>query len=184
MIAGVEPELSAVRPLIGIPLSVIFSEFLGEQHRRLLSRCVEEYKRYFFDHCADKSDLFPGVAETLDSLRSRGFSLAVATTKMTFMAERVCNLFGLAPLLNTIQGTDDMPAKPNPAVILRTCEKLRCDPVCALAVGDTPSDIEAGKAAGCRTAAACWGIGDPFVLAEAKPDMMLENIFELIERCG
>ena len=48
-------------------------------------------------------------------------------------------------------------------------------------VGDSPFDIQAGKGAGTRTAAALWG---PFNLEELlaeKPDFVLDTLGDVLE---
>lgn len=165
-----------VVPLIGRSLYEMFLKLLPPENKAQIAACVEEYKRFFFDHCAVQTKPYPGVVETLTTLRERGVKTAVATTKMTFMARRVCELTGLAPLLDHIQGTDDFTPKPDPEVIMRACGALRVRPVQTLLIGDTVMDVRAGRAAGCGTVAVVtYGIGTVKALTAAEPDRLLDS---------
>jgi len=180
-VCGATLRHAEVVPLIGRSLSEMFRNLLPPEHQGRLAACVEEYKRFFFDHCAVHTRPYPGVVETLTTLRGRGVKTAVATTKMTFMARRVCELTGLAPLLDHIQGTEDFAPKPDPEVIVRACEALRVRPVQTLLIGDTVMDIRAGRAAGCGIVAAVgYGIGTVEALTAAEPDRLLETFASLL----
>jgi len=51
--------------------------------------------------------------------------------------------------------------KPRPGMILDTCSRLDLDPTTSIMVGDQPRDIEAGRAAGCRTILVSPPTGSP-----------------------
>jgi len=179
IVAGVDIEPAQVRPFVGKSLSHTFGKLLPDADESTRKRCAEEYKAYFFDHCADRSRLFPGVEETMRALKASGFHLAVATTKMTFMAVRVCEAFNLIFLLDHIQGTDDFPAKPAPDVILRACEAIGVSPSQAVMVGDTIGDISAAAAAGCLPLGVSYGIGAADDLRNAGAKTVFDGMMEL-----
>jgi len=58
--------------------------------------------------------------------------------------------------------------KPSPDMVLRACEMLGVPPEKALMVGDTESDVRAGRSAGCRVIGinvdADWKIRDMYEL--------------------
>ena len=164
-----------VFPWIGKGLRIMFKGLLPDSDKDRIGAMVETYKERFFDRCAVHSMLYPGVTETLEELKRRGIMLAVATTKMTFMARRVCEAFGLDRLVDHVQGTDDFPEKPDPAVLLAACKALGAPASEAVAVGDTVMDVRAAKKAGCFSAAVNYGIGSREELAAAKPDILIDS---------
>jgi phosphoglycolate phosphatase len=120
---------------IGEPLAAIFEGSLpAELSHRVQDACAA-YRSHYFDHCADRSALYPGVLACLDALAGR--SLAVATTKATFQAVRVCEAFGIASRFAAIQGCDGIPHKPDPAVVRAALARLGVAPEAAWMVGDT-----------------------------------------------
>jgi len=169
-------------PHIGRPLVEILAELLPHDLRDVAGKAAEIYREYFFDHCADNSRLYPGVAGCLEDLK--GLSRAVATTKMTFMAVKVVEEMGIARHFDLVQGSDGIPHKPDPEVLLRVLERLGKKARRSWIVGDTVYDIQAGKAAGMRTCAVTYGIGPVRDLKRAGPDLLLDTLADLPARIG
>ena len=169
-------------PHIGRPLVEILAELLAPDLRDEAGKAAEFYREYFFDHCADNSRLYPGVADCLEELKD--LARAVATTKMTFMALKVLQEMGIAPYFDLVQGSDGMPHKPDPAVLMRVLDRLGKKARRSWIVGDTVYDIQAGKAAGMRTCAVTYGIGPVGVLERAGPDLLLDTLADLPVRIG
>lgn len=176
------PEVPAGRiiPLIGEPLAGILEGLLPPGLKDRASAAVEVYKVHYFDHCFDKSRLYPGVRECLE--RMRGLCLAVATTKMTYMAVRVLELAGLASYFDLVQGSEGIPYKPNPEVLRVVLRKTGKRAGRSWMVGDTVYDIQAGRSAGMKTCAVTYGIGAKAALERESPDLMVGSLVELPER--
>ncbi len=170
------PDLEIV-PHIGRPLLDIFRDLLPVELCPKAERAAEAYRKYFFDHCVDRSRFCPGAKECLESLQV--VTLAVATTKMTFMAVRVLEQMGIAHHFDLVQGSDGIPKKPDPAVLVQVLRKLCKKAGRSWVVGDTVYDIQAGKAAGMRTCAVTYGIGRPDELKGAAPDLLVDTLADL-----
>jgi HAD superfamily hydrolase (TIGR01509 family) len=164
-------------PHIGRPLAQIFNDLLPAPLRARAGRAAEIFREYFYEHCVESSHLCPGVRECLEGLGA--VSRAVATTKMTFMAERVIQEMGIAGHFDLVQGSDGVPHKPDPAVLRRVLDRLGKRAHRAWVVGDTVYDIGAGKAAGMHTCAVTYGIGDVEDLKRAAPDLLLDTLANL-----
>jgi phosphoglycolate phosphatase len=169
-------------PHIGRPLVDIFKDLLPAELRDLAGRAAETYREYFFEHCVENSRLCPGVSDCLHGLQT--VSRAVATTKMTFMAERVVRQMDLAHHFDLVQGSDGIPHKPDSAVLVLVLDKLRHAADRAWVVGDTVYDIQAGKAAGMRTCAVTYGIGRVEDLVREAPDLLLDTLADLPAAIG
>ncbi len=176
-VGGERRPSTEIIPYIGRPLLDMFNDLLPVDLRTMAGRAAETYRKYFFDHCVENSSLCPGANECLQGLES--VTRAIATTKMTFMAERVVQEMGIAHHFDLVQGSDGIPHKPDPAVLALILEKLRKEAPRAWVVGDTVYDIEAGKAAGMRTCAVTYGIGDLDDLKKAAPDLLLDTLADL-----
>ena len=158
------PEDAQVRALIGHPLEDMYAHFAPGHVPALCALYREHYPRNF----VTRSRPFPGAVELLRTLRERGYSLAIATTKRTDMARRFVEALGLMPAVDHVQGTDGFPHKPAPDVIQRALAALGTEGLWM--VGDTTHDILAGRAAGLRTYAVTWGTHGPEELATTTPD--------------
>jgi phosphoglycolate phosphatase len=77
------------------------------------------------------------------------------------------------------QGTDGFPCKPAPDVLLRSIAALGATPEDCLFVGDSETDMEAGRRAGVRTCAVTYGYGNPEAIARWQPDYWISDLREL-----
>lgn len=168
------PAASAVRAHIGRPLEDMFAAF-SETH---IAALAAVYCAHYPQHFADHASAQPGVAETLEALRWRGYKLAVATTKRTFVAEGLLGAVGLTEYIDFVQGTDGFAHKPSPEVIYRAL--ARAGGAGAWMIGDTVGDILAGRAAGLKTYAVTWGTHDAAALARAEPTVLAPDLRQLL----
>lgn len=113
----------------------------------------------------DELELLPGVAEALASLRAAGFLLicvtnqpdiargTVTAAEVDLLNDRVRELLGLDDVLTCPHDdVDDCDCrKPRPGLLLRAAARFDVDLTASVMVGDRWRDIEAGRAAGCRT---------------------------------
>ena len=109
--------------------------------------------------------------ELLAGLRERGLRLAVATGKTHDRACQVLRATGLLDLLDEVVGSDEVAhSKPAPDIVRLALARLGLSPSDALMIGDSPLDLQAGRAAGTRTVAALWGQGSREMLLAEHPD--------------
>ena len=64
-------------------------------------------------------------------------------------------------------------------MIFKALEALGARPEDCLMVGDAPSDMEAGRRAGCKTCAVTYGYGKREDLARFTPDYWINDLREL-----
>ena len=114
-----------------------------------LDHFISTYRALQDSHGLDTTRPFDGVDEMLGSLD--GIPLAVASTKPTHRVVLHARQMELAHHFALLLGTDRPPYKPHPALLLRVLEHFPdADPARSWMVGDLPSDVQAGRAAGMR----------------------------------
>ena len=126
---------------------------------------------------------FPGAAELLGALRTRGTKVGIVTSKRRGMAVRTLERSGLGGLYDVLVGGDDVVhGKPDPEPVRRALAILGLEaaPARTLMVGDAPFDVRAGRAAGTRTAGALWGPFDRPVLEAEGPDWLVSELAEVL----
>ena len=168
---------------VGQPLAVQMRDFA-----RTETEC-DELLRVYRAHNARMHDAlarpFPGTAEALEALAEAGFALGVVTSKRHGPAMDGLRLFGLDGFFSCVIGADDWPEhKPAPGPVRHGAELLGIDPARCLYVGDSPFDMQAGRGANARTAAALWGMFAPEVLAAEKPDYTCSRMAEVCAAVG
>jgi phosphoglycolate phosphatase len=173
-----------------LPLETVVA-FVGEGARRLIERSllragldrpVEEvlatYLECYRDRLLDTTRLYPGIREALDALDGR--PLAVLTNKPGDMSRTILEGLGVAQRFAGIWGAGDVPQrKPDPGGLLRILEDLHRTPAETWMVGDSATDVGAGRAAGVRVAGVTWGF-HPDALRAAGPDVLLGEPGQLV----
>jgi phosphoglycolate phosphatase len=131
-----------------------------------------------------RARVYEGVPETLAALRRRSLPIAVATSKRTHMARAVLDRAHLTRLVDVICGSEDLPKKPDPAVLRRAAARAGRPLGAAVMVGDTDKDVGAARTAGCYAVAVTYGGGTAAELGAAGPDRTIDAFAELLDLLG
>jgi phosphoglycolate phosphatase len=169
---------------LGLPLDEFFQLARPAGDAAARARFVDAYRAHYHAHLLDTTWPFPGVVETLGALaplRAAGLRTAVATTKKTETARRVVAGLGLAALFDAVLGTDGIPHKPAPDLLLLAARTVGRAAAGGLMVGDTGRDLEAGRAAGMKTCGVGWGVLGADGLRAHAPDYLIDRFPSLLE---
>jgi len=97
----------------------------------------------------NKVKLYQNVKSTLQKLNS--YKKGVITNTPKNHTKIILEKFNLNKYFDTFITSDDVNrGKPNPEIVFKTCKILNVEPEHVIIIGDTKSDIQAGKAAGCK----------------------------------
>ena len=166
---------AALRRYIGRHLLDMFLDLGIEECQ--VEPMITHYRRVYPERKHALTSVFPGVAETLGQLGGRK---STATIKSTANTRIVLEQFGLLPHFDHVQGTDGFPSKPDPYVLFESLRVFDASPQDCLFVGDSSSDMEAGRRAGMRTCGVRYGYGDPEEMALWTPDYWIDDPRELL----
>jgi len=172
------PDVSQdmLRSYIGRHLDELWVDLFPGCTREQMDRMFADYRRIYLGRNHTQTRPFPGISEALAALPGRK---STATTKGTPTTRAVLEIFGLLPYFDHVQGTDGFPAKPEPNVILKSLEVFGVQPGDCLFLGDSPTDMEAGRRAGVKTCAVLWGYGRRADMARWEPDYWIEHPSQL-----
>ena len=164
---------------IGIPLRAFFLE-IGKTEPEIAA-LIAAYREHNLAQHDGRVRAFPGVVDLVTELRARGFRTALVTSKNRLGAERGLRIIGLGDAMDVLVSCDDVARpKPDPEPVNRALAWLGVDATEAVFVGDSLHDLESGRAAGVRTAAALWGPFTRTDLAPGTPDYWLEAPADLL----
>jgi len=112
--------------------------------------------------------LIPGAKEILDFCSKRA-KVALVTNTPRKNTHVELKMFGLEKYFDAVlTGDDVVNKKPSSDMVLKACELLGVKPTNAVLVGDTNSDLQAGRGAGCKVIginmSGDWIVGDMFEL--------------------
>lgn len=164
---------AAIRATIGLPLDSSIATLLERptDHHEVTD-CVARYRRKFLDWLVPQAHnlLFPHVADGLIELHQAGVQLAVATSKYRASADAILQSAGLLGFFTTVVGADEV-ARPKPHAETADLVLFRVEGSAAqsIVIGDTVHDIEMAHAAGIRSIAVTYGIGEVGGLRAVSP---------------
>lgn len=108
--------------------------------------------RRFIEHYSAapvvQTEIYPGVAKTLQRLQDRGITLAVCTNKPIALSETILAQLDLAKYFSAVLGGDSRPyRKPDPRMLTELLRKFSVSPDQAVLVGDSEIDAATAQAA-------------------------------------
>jgi len=166
-----------LKSYIGRHLIDLFGHLFPHYTTAQIDRMIQDYRTIYVGRGHTQTAVYPGVVEALSTLPGRK---ATATTKGTPTTRAVLEQFGLIQYFDHVQGTDGIPCKPAPDVLLAAMTGLTAAPAECLMVGDSAADMEAGHRAGVKTCAVRYGYGHPDDLAKWRPDYWISDLRELL----
>ena len=111
-----------------------------------------------------ESKPFPHVLKGLDAMKAAGFRLGCITNKVKRYTQPLLKGIGMARYFDIVLAGDTLPEKkPHPLPLLHTAQYFGCPIEQLLLVGDSLSDAQAARAAGCPVFCVPYGYnhGEP-----------------------
>jgi len=143
---------------------------------------------YYRAHKLDYTQVYPGVLESLQALKTlpdgSARKMAVLTNKPVGPARAICEGLGIASYFFSIYGGDSFDTKkPDPLGLQTLIEEAGATPETTLMVGDSDVDIRTARNAG------TWSIGCTFGLApesleEIQADVLVDHASSWAVVCG
>ena len=163
---------------VGQGVTVLVNRALGAgASEQDVERGVEMFLEFYREHMLDHTLPYPGVKEALDGLRS--LKMAVLTNKPVRFSRDMLAGLGLAPYFMQVYGGNSFEnKKPDPVGVLKLMSEAGVPPSRTLMIGDSISDVLAGRNASVWTCGVSYGFGAP-TLREAVPDLMISDLREL-----
>ena len=155
---GWQYDVSKLRigPLLPDIIAAI-SPQLDEAQRQMV---IKTFRAFYTAGKYSRTVLFPGVRAFLDALHAKGKTLYLATNKPKKSTEEVLEVLGLKNDFRFV-GTPDFDGGhlSKSEVLKAMVKRFDINPATGLMIGDTFSDMEAGRAAGLNTMAYTGGYG-------------------------
>lgn len=139
------------------------------------------YQHHYLAINGQHSDVFAGVVEGLQALRTRGLRLACLTNKPTAFARPLLAAKGLDGYFEQAFGGDAFARKkPDPLPLLETCRALGTEPARTLMLGDSSNDAAAARAAGCPVVLVSYGYNHGEPVAAAGADAVIDRLDQVL----
>jgi phosphoglycolate phosphatase len=141
--------LDAVKPMIGDGVEALIERAAiatgGPLATAAFEQTIARYRTLM--QSAPTPTVFAGARAALGNFNEHGIKLAVCTNKPEAAARQVLDRTNLIPFLNAVIGADNIPLKPDPAMINRALDELGVDADAAVLIGDSEVDVATARAA-------------------------------------
>jgi phosphoglycolate phosphatase len=137
-----------------------------------VNEALDWFIAYYKIHKLDFTTLYPGVLESLTTIRERrpDLAMAVLTNKPVMPSRAICAHFGLNRFFfQNYGGNSFSTKKPDPEGLLTLIREAKVELHETVMIGDSHVDIETARAAGARSLGCLYGLS-PNTLAAAHPD--------------
>lgn len=181
---GLAPvDVAHTRHWVGHGARVLIEQTLTDQGQQasLAESLLDTFIDYYQRHVADLSRPYPHVVETLAALRERGARLAVVTNKREKLTLPLLAALDLDGHFDCVVGGDTA-ARPKPAAdpALLACERLGLTPGDVLFVGDSTTDVDCARAAGCDVVCVPDGYNHGIPAHELGADAVIDSFRTLV----
>jgi phosphoglycolate phosphatase len=168
-------------------------QFVGNGVRLLMIRAVPDgennplfeetfalFKEYYGEHCNDNTKPYAGVVELIETLKKKGYAVAIVSNKIDFAVKELNDLYfkGIVPV--AIGEKEGIRRKPAPDTVFEALKELGKTKEEAVYVGDSDVDIETAKNAGMPCVSVLWGFRDKGFLAEHGAEYYAETAEDVL----
>lgn len=177
-----ENDMKKLLTFIGPPLYDSFRELYGFSHDDA-NRAVEKYRERFSTIGLFENDILDGATEMLNSLKTNGKTLALATSKPYIFAKRIIEKFGMAEYFDYVVGAElDGSRNYKDEVIREVLSQADYGDLSKIVmVGDRKQDIIGAKKCGIASIGVRCGYAEDNELEDAGADFICENLYQLTD---
>lgn len=136
-------------------------------------------RRYYAAHTVRKTKPYQGIAETLRTLRNKGFKTAIVSNKPERAVRKLVKRFFPSLCDAALGDKPDRERKPAPDAVWEALRLLGAKPEEALYIGDSEVDMQTARNAKIPVAAVSWGFRDKEDVAPYKPEIYAKTPKEL-----
>ncbi len=180
-----KPDREAIRPIIGFGAKAMIRRALvlenpdttpGDSQINMLWQSLIEH---YTIHIADQSRPFEGVVPELKRLKASGHLLAVCTNKPIALTVSLLQKLDLMRYFAAISGADSFDfKKPDARHLKQSVLNAGGDPLHAIMVGDSKTDVETARNAGAPVIGVDFGYTD-IPMKDLAPDRLISHFNEM-----
>ncbi|TNL53117.1 HAD-IA family hydrolase [Acinetobacter bereziniae] len=176
------PESENIDWIIGPPLKASLAKLLNvEANDVLAEQALLGYRERFAVTGLFENHVFEDVAQTLATLKDKGYRLFLATAKPEVYARQILDHFDLLSYFDYPYGSELNGERTNKAeLIAYILDKEQLNPEQCLMVGDREHDIFGARKNGIETIAVEYGYGNQQELDLAQPKARIKTFAELL----
>lgn len=152
----------------------------GEPEQSLFDKAYPIFLDLYAANTSKRSQLYPGVREGLQYMKSEEFSLGCVTNKAAQFTEPLLADLGIMDYFSIVISGDTLEKKkPDPMPLLHAASFFNVAPDRSLMLGDSVSDVKAARAAGFGIVCMSYGYNHGEDIRTSGPDAVIDSMAEL-----
>lgn len=180
-----EHSLAEYRFFVGNGITTLIERALPEEARQknLIYQLRKAFIAYYQLLKTDLTQPYPGIPELLTHLNDQGITLAVASNKYhQGTIELIRHFFG-EKLFSVVLGQrENIPVKPDPAIVYEILSQTDTSPAETLYVGDSGVDMQTARNSHLTSIGVSWGFRSRKELKENGADYIVDSPEEILEK--
>lgn len=171
-----------VRSFVGNGIVKLMERATGKVEKEVFDGTLAEFKRYYGEHCEDKTKPYEGIIELLKVLQAKGAQTAVVSNKADFAVKKLAKGYFEGLLAYAVGENEEagIRKKPAPDSLLAVMESMGAGTDSTVYIGDSEVDIQTAKNAGVKCISVTWGFKDRGFLIENGATLLADTPKEIL----
>ena len=174
------PDYDQAKDVIGISLLPALKQLFNIHDEKAAMDLVHTYKQHFKEHAQIDSPLFSGAVELLETLKNRGYLLAVATGKGRQGLNNNWHHSNTKHFFSASKTADDAQSKPSPDMLQQILSELNLSADQVVMVGDTTYDMAMAESINIDRIGVSFGVHSAVTLQKHQPLAVIDALHELL----
>lgn len=170
------PTEQNVKNIVGLSLQIAMEKLFPTSSSAEQSLLVDAYRHQYNQYEHVYTPLYEGITDLLTTLKSQGYTLAVATGKGRHGLNRMLEISHTAHLFSATVCADEASSKPDPLMISLLLDKLNVTSEQAIMIGDSSYDLDMAKNAGIKSIGVSYGVHDALTLKRSGPIAIVDSL--------
>jgi len=143
--------------------------------------CLRIFKEHYAKNMDNKTVAYPYIMEMLDTLKSKGYKVAVVSNKFDIAVKPLCEKYFDGLINIAIGQSKNTEKKPAPDTVFLALEYLQSTPEKAIFVGDSEVDIQTAQNAKMDCISVSWGYKSKNFLTQNNAKIIIDNPLEIFD---
>lgn len=177
---GSQPDHKQITAIIGLPLAQMMKIFLKTGSEESIQKASNCFTGKYSTQGIYENNLYPGIKDLLQELDKKNTMCMIVSNKPQVFIYKILKQHGIEKYFRYVEGTRlNSQKKKKSENITRILEERSLDKEKTVIVGDSESDIEAGKVNGIIAFAVSYGYRSSESLKRAGADKIFQSVEEL-----
>ena len=151
----------------------------------VIDEMLPVFKEHYEVHCLDKTGPYKGILELMQSLKERGYKMAIVSNKIDSAVKELNERFFSKYVQVAIGEKDGIRRKPAPDTVIQALKELGSTQEDAVYVGDSEVDFHTAQNSELPCISVLWGFRDKDILIDIGATVFADkpsDVLEILEK--